>query len=206
MLEDRRESSWPCPPYWPSPLHIDKIFLFTNVTITYVLLLSSYLLTNINIKILTWWTVFNSGWDFVLLQNLTFITGVTWFASFWATDWRHDSLNSSNSFVISWNEWVNELISGLKWLIKWMNENGRKWMKVIEWKLFNKNYLITSLKAFSHQRRAKPFNALRSKADSFEKTLFWAKKPFQIWHKCLWTKSFIKFDPFLTDLIQKNQK
>ena len=29
----------------------------------------------------------------------------------------------------------------------------------------------TSLKAFSHQRRAKPFNTLRSKADSFEKSL-----------------------------------
>ena len=30
----------------------------------------------------------------------------------------------------------------------------------------------TSLKAFSHQRRAKPFNTLRSKADSFEKSHF----------------------------------
>ena len=30
----------------------------------------------------------------------------------------------------------------------------------------------TSLKAFSHQRRAKPFNTLRSKGDSFEKNLF----------------------------------
>ena len=35
-----------------------------------------------------------------------------------------------------------------------------------------KNKPITSLKAFSHQRRAKPFNTLRSKADSFEKSLF----------------------------------
>ena len=30
----------------------------------------------------------------------------------------------------------------------------------------------TSLKAFSHQRRAKSFNTLRSKADLFEKSLF----------------------------------
>ena len=28
--------------------------------------------------------------------------------------------------------------------------------------------MLTSLKAFSHQRRAKPFNTLRSKADWFE--------------------------------------
>ena len=47
----------------------------------------------------------------------------------------------------------------------------------------------TSLKAFSHQRRAKPFNTLRSKADSFEKKPFLAKKPLQIWHKYFWTKS-----------------
>ena len=33
-------------------------------------------------------------------------------------------------------------------------------------------YYKTSLKAFSHQRRAKPFNTLRTKADSFEKCLF----------------------------------
>ena len=30
----------------------------------------------------------------------------------------------------------------------------------------------TSLKAFSHQRRAKSFNTLRNKADSFEKSHF----------------------------------
>ena len=36
----------------------------------------------------------------------------------------------------------------------------------------DQNLLKTSLKAFSHQRRAKPFNTLSSKADSFEKSLF----------------------------------
>ena len=43
------------------------------------------------------------------------------------------------------------------------------------WKI----YLKTSLKAFSHQRRAKPFNNLRSKADSFEKTHFWPRSHFK---------------------------
>ena len=38
--------------------------------------------------------------------------------------------------------------------------------------LFSKKSRKTSLKAFSHRRRAKPFNTLRSKADSFEKSLF----------------------------------
>ena len=87
---------------------------------------------------------------------------------------------------------------------------------------------ITSLKAFSHQRRAKPFNTLRSKADLFEKSPFLTKKPFlakkplQIWQKYYRKKSsfcrkaitakntflakcLIKFDPFLADLIQENQ-
>ena len=42
--------------------------------------------------------------------------------------------------------------------------------------MLNYNLRKTSLKAFSHQRRAKPFNALRSKADSFEKKPFLSQK------------------------------
>jgi hypothetical protein len=89
----------------------------------------------------------------------------------------------------------------------------------------------TSLKAFSHQRRAKPFNTLGSEADLFEKTttifrqknLSGQKSHFKfdksiIGRKAVcaekpllpkihfWPKSLIKFDPFLTDLIQENQK
>ena len=64
---------------------------------------------------------------------------------------------------------------------------------------------MTSLKAFSHQRQAKPFNTLRSKADLFERRIivmqFLAKKPFldkkpflaknplQIWQNYFWPKS-----------------
>ena len=75
----------------------------------------------------------------------------------------------------------------------------------------------TSLKAFSHQRRAKPFNTLRSKADSFEKSHFKfdtsifgqkavsAEKPL-LPKSRFWPKNLIKFDPFLTDPIQKDKK
>ena len=75
----------------------------------------------------------------------------------------------------------------------------------------------TSLKAFSHQRRVKPFNTSR------QISLFQPKSHFKIVTSILgqktvsvekpllpkshfWPKSLIKFDPFLTDLIQKNQK
>ena len=75
----------------------------------------------------------------------------------------------------------------------------------------------TSLKAFSHQRRAKPFNTLRSKADPFEKSLFEPKSHFKFdtsifrqkavsAEKPLEPKCLIKFDPFWTDLIEKNPK
>ena len=90
------------------------------------------------------------------------------------------------------------------------------------WWMDCKNIKKTSLKAFSHQRRAKSFNTLINKADSFEKKPFLAKKK-HFWPKSHFKfdktnekavkpllpkshfcpKSLIKFDPFLTDLIQK---
>ena len=51
--------------------------------------------------------------------------------------------------------------------------------------------LITSLKAFSHQRRAKPFNTFRSKADSLVKT--WIVSKSHLWPEShLWPKSHFK--------------
>ena len=55
-----------------------------------------------------------------------------------------------------------------------------------KWQVLRK----TSLKAFSHQRRAKPFNTLRSKAESFEKSHFKPKNH-------LWPKSHFKFDKII---------